>query len=104
MKFRAMVLEEVYRTFPKRNGSEGSEEGLSIRDLSTDGPRCTNNLTYLFAKGEKDKYKGKLRDRIIEVGITTMQPGFGGVVKAEGTILAVEGPPIEGNGAVSSKK
>lgn len=99
MTFRAMVLEEVSRTFPKRNGSEGKEEGLSIRDLSTDGARCTNNLTYLWGKGEGDKWKGKLRDRIVVVSISTLQPGFGGVVKAEGAIVSIEGPDPAGNGS-----
>lgn len=94
-----MALEEISRTFPKRNGTEGKEEGLSVRDLSPDGPRCVNNLTYLWGKGEGDKYKGKLRDRIIVIGITSMTAGFGGVVKCEGAIESVEGPDPAGNGA-----
>lgn len=95
-----MALEEISRTFPKRNGTEGKEEGLSVRDLSTDGPRCVNNITYLWAKGEGDKYKGKLRDRVMVIGITSMRPGFGGVVQAEGNIESIEGPDPVGNGAV----
>ena len=80
MKFRALVLEEVDRTFARRNGSEGREVGLSIRDISTDAPRCTNNLTYVFSKGEADKYRGKLRDRFIVVALSSLTAGFGGLV------------------------
>lgn len=98
MKLRVMVLEEVFRTFQKKNGTEGSESGLSVRDVANDGPRCTNNLTYLWGKGEADKYKGKLRDRFIEIGVTSLSAGFGGVVKAEGAILGVEGPDPAANG------
>lgn len=99
MKLRVMAIEEVSRTFPRKNGTEGKEEGLSVRDLSTDGPRCTNNLTYIWAKGEGDKYKGgKLRDRFMVLGITSLQPGFGGVIRAEGQILEIEGPDPAANG------
>lgn len=104
MQFRALVLEEVDRTYPKKNGTEGREQGLSIRDVSTDGPRCTNNVTYLYGKGEVDKFKGKLRDRVIVVGISGLRPGFGGVVSAEGTIISVEGPDVNGNGSTAPKR
>lgn len=96
---RVMVLEEVERPFSKRNGTQGLESGLSVRDVSTEGPRCKSNLTYLWAPGERDRYKGKLRDRFITIGIGDLQPAFGGVVKVEGCIVSVEGPPIEPNGA-----
>lgn len=98
------MLEEIRRTFPKRNGTEGLEDGLSVRDLSTDGPRCTNNITYLWAKGEADKYRGKLRDRFMTIGISALRAGFGGVVQAEGSIIEVEGPDPGGNGSVTKGK
>lgn len=99
MKLRVIAIEEVNRAFPKRNGTEGREAGLSVRDVSIDGPRCTNNLTYVWAKGEEDKYKGgKLRDRFLVLGISKLVPGFGGQISAEGSILEIEGPD-PGNGA-----
>lgn len=99
-----MALEEVARSFQKRNGTEGKEEGLSVRDLSTDGPRCTNNLTYLWGKGEGDKYRGKLRDRIMTIAITQMRAGFGGIVQCEGNIVSIEGPDPASNGAPKGGK
>lgn len=98
------MLEEVERTFPKRNGTEGVESGLSIRDVSPDGPRLQNNLTYIWGKGEKDRFKGKLRDRFIVVALTKQTPNFGGVISCEGVIVSVEGPPVDGNGSIGKSK
>lgn len=103
MKLRVMAIEEVDRKFPKKNGTEGREAGLSVRDLSTDGPRCVNNITYLWGKGEEDKYKGKLRDRFLTIAISELRAGFGGAVQANGCIMEIEGPIDQvGNGSVVS--
>jgi len=97
-----MVLEEVHRPYTKKTGGEAFESGLSVRDLTLDGPRSRCNYMYPWAKGERDKYAGKLRDRIVMIGVENETAAFAGVIRLEGQILGVEGPDPSGNGQAST--
>lgn len=92
METRVLVLEEVFRPYPKRTGGTGVEEGFSVRDASETGARLTNNLLYEYTPEEKSKYLGKLRDRFIWIEWKELRAGFGGVFALKGRISRIEGP------------
>lgn len=103
MRMRVMVLEEVCRPFPRKNGTTGVEKGFSVRDLQETGRRLTNNLLYEYSETEESKYKGKLRDRIIHIEISELRAGFSGQISCKGEIVEIEGPDPAAPAAPSTR-
>jgi len=78
------VQEETLNRFNTKKG-ETVEVVLNLKDKSP-GIRCVNAFTYAMTAEECDKYKGKLRDQLVTIGVVKMRAGFSGDFRLEGTL------------------
>ena len=64
---------------------------LVLQDAEPGVNRCQTQLEYEMSPDEKDKYAGKLQDKVIQLGVRELFP-FGGRIRVRaGQILSVEG-------------
>ena len=71
----------------KKTGMLVKQQVLSLQDVCPSGARLKNTFDYTLNEVEKEKYAGKLLDKVIEVDITEQQPApFGGRLRARGHI------------------
>lgn len=79
-----LVLEESENSFIGKKG-QVRQWRASVRDMGQ-GQRCTNNLVYTLTDEEQDKFKGKIRDKMVRIHIKTMYPGNNGEIRIEGSL------------------
>ena len=87
MFIEALVLDEGQRQFQSKTGPR-KEYQLSLRDHEK-GRRCANSFVYVCTPDEVDKYKGKLRDQMIRIGISRLRSSFNGDLEIQGAIEVV---------------
>jgi hypothetical protein len=64
---------------------------LVLQDAEPGINRCQTQLEYELTPEEKEKYAGKLQDKVIQMGVRELFP-FGGRIRIRsGQILKVEG-------------
>jgi len=89
MQIKAIVLSEKTRTYLAKTGQKTITE-VSLRDYGAT-PRCENGFTYSLTPEECDKYKGKLSDTLITIGIERITAYGSGDLSLKGRIEKVEG-------------
>jgi hypothetical protein len=60
---------------------------ITCQDVDKSGIRLLQNFDYTLTEPEKEKYAGKLQDKIIQIGVREFTP-FGGRFRARGCIVA----------------
>ena len=72
----------------KKTGELVKSQVLSCQDVCPSGARLKNTFDYpLLADTEKEKFAGKLVDKVIELDVTELTPApFGGRLRARGHI------------------
>lgn len=84
MKVYVTCLEEGERT-SEYEGQKRRYYEASVRDISPEGRRCTDNFTVRLNAEQEAKYKGKLRDQAFNLQILRLRSG-GGAFTVEGEI------------------
>jgi hypothetical protein len=71
----------------KKTGELVKSQVLSVQDVCPSGARLKNTFDYPLAETEKEKFAGKLVDKVIELDVTELTPApFGGRLRARGHI------------------
>ena len=71
----------------KKTGELVKNQILSCQDVCSSGARLKNTFDYPLSDAEKEKFAGKLVDRVIELDVTELAPAaFGGRLRARGRI------------------
>lgn len=60
---------------------------ITCQDMDKSGFRLLQSFDYTLSEQEKEKFAGKLQDKIIQIGIRELTP-FGGRFRARGGIIA----------------
>jgi hypothetical protein len=63
------------------------QQVITCQDMDQSGYRLLQNFDYTLSEPEKEKFAGKLQDKIIQIGVRELTP-FGGRFRARGSILA----------------
>ena len=63
---------------------------LSLRDQG-EQPRCVTNFKYFPNAAELDRWKGKLLDQRVVLGVKEVNPPYNGCFRIDGQILGVVG-------------
>lgn len=81
---------EIYEDSYQGKRGQVKTHVLTVLDR-TDGPRMKNTIDFRLSEEQASKFpvheNGKLQGKPIELGITDIQPGFGGRMRSSGTIL-----------------
>lgn len=71
----------------KKTGEMVKSQVLSCQDVCPSGARLKNTFDYVLPDSEKEKYAGKLVDKVIELDVVELAPAaFGGRLRARGRI------------------
>jgi hypothetical protein len=71
----------------KKTGELVKSQVLSCQDVCPSGARLKNTFDYQLSEAEKEKFAGKLVDKVIELDVTEFAPAaFGGRLRARGRI------------------
>lgn len=71
----------------KKTGELVKSQVLSVQDVCPSGSRLKNTFDYPLSDTEKEKFAGKLVDKVIELDVTELSPApFGGRLRARGHI------------------
>jgi hypothetical protein len=87
MQVKAQVVGERREEFDGRRG-EGVNHILLCVDCDIRTP-LTNLFEYVMTREEAAEYFGRLRDKIVMLGISELQPIFGGQFRAMGDLIVV---------------
>jgi len=88
MTANMMCLEERPDQYQGKTGLVKSQLA-SLVDMS-EGTRLTHTIEYSLTEAEKVEYAGKLRGKMVTVGIHEFNQ-FGGKIRARGHIVSIEG-------------
>ena len=88
MRIKILVVDESTETWPAKNGKPAGEaKQLVCLDMEPHaGERMSNTFDYRLAEHEV-QFFGSMRDRVVEIAITELTPGFGGRMKARGHLV-----------------
>lgn len=89
MKLKALVLDERLDEYTGKRGLV-RQTVLVMLDMEPEG-RLDNTFDYLPSEEEKERLGSNLRDKQVEVVVTSLFPGFGGRLRAKGRILSAPG-------------
>lgn len=90
------VIAETPNDYESSKGKQVHEHILSCIDRSSSRMRIKHAFDYVCTEEEEQRFKGKLMDKRIVLGIN----GFGEWMKTarlEGAILEVDGKPVNGS-------
>jgi hypothetical protein len=87
MQVKAQVIDEQREVFEWKRG-KGVHHTLVCIDCDTDTP-LMRTFEYLMTQEEAAEYSGRLRDKIVMLGISDWQPTFGGRFRAKGKLTVL---------------
>jgi hypothetical protein len=85
MRLKCLCIEERTESFVGKRGSV-SQHIVALMDLSPED-RLINTFDYTLSADEAERFRGKLRDKPVELGITAFEPAFGGRLRARGRLI-----------------
>ena len=85
MKVKAQVVSERVDEYQGKRG-QIKQHMLALLDMDTEN-RLVNTFDYVMGKDEVEKWSGKLVNKIIEVGIATLEITFAGRLRAKGKLI-----------------
>ena len=81
------VVSDQPDEYKSKTGVLVKSQVLSCQDLCPSGARLKNTFDYTLSDDEKEKYAGKLVDKVIVLDVTELAPApFGGRLRARGRI------------------
>jgi hypothetical protein len=84
---RVNVVSDQPDEYKSKAGTLVKSQVLSCQDMCPSGARLKNTFDYTLSDDEKEKYAGKLLDKVIELDVTELAPApFGGRLRARGRI------------------
>lgn len=88
MKVKVSVLGERVEQFQGKRGPV-KQNILCLMDMDNEN-RLLNTFDYVMNDEEVEKLSGKIKDKVIDVGITGLDAGFGGRLRAKGKLILGE--------------
>jgi hypothetical protein len=81
--------EELQSFLSKKTGSKIDSHRLFVQDRTDEGARLKLPFEYGMSEEEAKAHSGKLKDKFIMLDVDGLAPGFGGVLRATGSIVKV---------------
>lgn len=88
MKVKAQVVSERVDVYQGKRG-QVQQRIVSLLEVEKDF-RFLNTFDYVMTEDEAKKFGGTLQDKVVGVGIVSMEPAFGGRMRAKGGLIMPE--------------
>ncbi len=89
MRMRVNVVSDSPDEYKSKKGDIVKSQVLACQDICPSGARLKNTFDYILSETEKEKFAGKLLDKVIELDINELAPApFGGRLRARGHIYS----------------
>jgi hypothetical protein len=87
MRLKVNVVSDQPDEYKSKTGILVKSQMLACQDICPSGARLKNTFDYTLSDEEKEKFAGKLTDKVIELDVTELAPApFGGRLRARGRI------------------
>ena len=86
MRLKCLCIEERTESYVGKRGAV-TQVVLALLDMSPED-RLVNTFDYNLSADEAERFKGKLRDQLIELGVTAFEAAFGGRLRARGRLVS----------------
>ena len=90
MQIKVEVISEIRQQFPwkRAKGGKGVQHILLCLDCDTDTPLQVF-FEYVMSREEADEYFGRLKDKIVMLGVTELRPTLGWNFQARGKMTVL---------------
>jgi hypothetical protein len=90
MQVKVQVISEIRQEFPwkRAKGGKGVQHVLLCVDCDTDTPLFTF-FEYVMSREESEEFFGRLKDKIVMLGISQLRPTLGWNFQARGNMTVL---------------
>jgi hypothetical protein len=85
MRLKCLCIEERTESYVGKRGAV-TQVVLALLDMSPED-RLVNTFDYNLSAEEAERFRGKLRDKPLELGVTAFEAAFGGRLRARGRLI-----------------